>query len=126
MNVAPSGFIDSLRDLADGLLTSVQDRVRLVGVELAEEKLRLLQAVVWIGAAIAIGTLALTMMSFTLVYLFWDAARTTVLVALSVFYGVLFVATLLWIRHMLARQPMPLAGTLEEIAEDRRCIRPTR
>lgn len=115
--------MDRLRALADGLLAGVQDRVALFGVELAEEKLRLIQTLVWIGALIVTGVVALGTASATLVYLFWDTARTAVLVGLSVFNSAVFVGLFVGFRRALARQPPPLAASLEELTEDRRCIR---
>lgn len=120
---APPGLVDSLRALVDGLLASVQDRVALFGVELEEEKLRLIQTLIWIAALIVTGVVAVAMASATLVYLFWDTARTTIMVGLCAVHVALFVGVLIAFRRMLARQPRPLAASLEEIEEDRRCVR---
>jgi uncharacterized membrane protein YqjE len=119
----PLGIVDSLRALADGLLASVQDRVALFGVELEQEKLRLVQGFAWIAALIVTGIVALVSASATLVCLFWDTARAAVLIGLTVFHAALFGGVLIGCSRAWARQPRPLAGTLGEIAEDRRCIR---
>lgn len=129
MNNAPSaspGLVDSLRALADGLLAGVQDRVALFGVELEEEKLRLILILIWIGALIVTGVVALAMASATLICVFWDTARIAVFVGLSVFHAALFGGVLLGLRRTLVRQPRPFAASLEEMAEDRRCIRGNR
>jgi uncharacterized membrane protein YqjE len=120
---APAGFVDSLRALGDGLLASVQGRVELVSIELQEEKYRLIQVFFWISAAIFTGMLALLFASLTLVYLFWESARLTVLGGLAIFYTSALVAIILLFRRFLARQPRPFAATLEEIGKDRTCIR---
>ena len=120
---APRGLVDSLRALGDGLLASAQDRVALFALELQEEKLRVIQTLVWVAALIVTGVIALAMVSATLVYLFWDTARTTVLVALSGVHAALFLGTVAGFRRMLARQPRPLGASLEELTEDRRCLR---
>jgi uncharacterized membrane protein YqjE len=119
---APPGLVDSLRTLADGLLASVRDRVALVGIELQEEKLRLVQMLVWTGAVIVTGLVALVAVSGTLVYLFWDTARTAVVVGLSFLHAALFVSVLFGFRRMLAQQRLPFAASLDEIVEDRRCL----
>ncbi len=118
-----SGLLGSLRDLGDGLLGSVQERLELVSIELQEEKLRLIQTFIWISAAVFAGLLAVVFASLTLVYLFWESARLAVLGGLTVFYGGVLVAVVLGFRRYLARQPKPFAATLHELGEDRACIR---
>lgn len=120
-----AGFVKSLRALADGLLASAQDRLELFAVELHEEKFRLIQIIVWISAAIFAGGMALTFASITLVYLFWDSARLTVLGGLTLLYTSALVAVVVAFRRYLARQPRPFAASLQEIKQDRACIRTT-
>jgi uncharacterized membrane protein YqjE len=115
--------LSSLRSLGDGLLASVQDRLELISIELQEEKLRLIQTFIWISAAVFSGLLAIVFASLTLVYLFWDSARLAVLGGLALFYAATLVAVVVAFRRYLARQPNPFAATLEEIGEDRACIR---
>lgn len=126
MNPADStsqGILGSLRTLGDGLLATVQDRVALVGLELEEEKLRLIQVVAWIAAAIVTSVMTLAMASVTLVCIFWQSARLAVLLSLTGLYAALLVVVLIWLRRLFARQPRPFAASLTEIEEDRRCIR---
>lgn len=129
MNEAPPsspGVVDSLRALADGLLASVQDRVALFSLELEAEKLRLIQTMVWVGAGIVTGVMALAMASFTLGYLYWHSARATVLLVLCCVHGGLFAVAAIGVRRALSRSPRPFAASLEEIAEDRKCLRTDR
>jgi uncharacterized membrane protein YqjE len=120
---APTGFVAALRMLADGLLAGVQDRLELFSLELQEEKFRLIQIFVWISAAIFAGVMAITFASLTLVYLFWENARLTVLTSLTAGYAGIFVAIVLAFRRYLARQPRPFSASLQEIKSDRACIR---
>lgn len=119
---APAGYLSSLRTLGDGLLASVQDRLELFSVEVHEEKFRLIQIFIWISAAVFTGMMVATFASLTLVYVFWDSARLSVLAALTLFYGSAFAAIAVAFRRYLARQPKPFAATLSEIKEDRSCI----
>ena len=120
---APAGFLDSFRTLGDGLMASVQDRLELFSLELQEEKFRLIQIFFWISAALFTGMMTVMFASLTLVYLFWDSARLAVLGGLTLLYGGSLVAIVITLRRFLARQPKPFAATLEEIGEDRACIR---
>lgn len=117
------GLIGSLRILGAGLVAGVQERVELVALELQDEKFRLIQSFVWIGAAMFTSAMALTFASLALVYLFWDAARLAVLVGLAAVYAIAAVATIVAFRRYLARQPRPFAATIEELKEDGACIR---
>lgn len=120
---APSGLFESFRALGDGLIASLQDRVELFSVELQEEKFRLIRTFVWISAAIFTGMMAVTFASLTLVYFFWDSARLGVLGGLTLLYTGIAVAIVIALRRFLARQPRPFAATLQEIEQDRACIR---
>jgi uncharacterized membrane protein YqjE len=117
------GFLSSFRALGDGLLSTVQDRLELFSVELQEEKFRLIQTFIWISAAIFTGMMAIMFASLTLVYLFWESARLTVLGGLTVFYAGALVAIIIAFRRFIARQPRPFTATRQEIGEDRACIR---
>ena len=126
MDSAPppsSGFMGSLRLLGDGLFESMQDRIRLLAIEVQEEKSRLIQIFVWISAVIFTGILAAIFASFTLAYYFWQAGPLTILGGLTLFYGLSLGAAILRLRHHLSRHPKPFAGTLEELEADRACIR---
>lgn len=117
------GFLGSLRALGDGLLASVQDRLKLFGVELQEEKFRLIQIFIWISSAVFTVMMAITFASLTIVYLFWESARLTVLGGLTLLYAAAAVAIIVAFRRYLARQPSPFDATLGEIGKDRECIR---
>jgi uncharacterized membrane protein YqjE len=120
---ATPGFMASLRTLGDGLLSIVQDRLQLFAVELQEEKFRLIQIFIWISAAVFTGMMAITFASLTLVYWFWESARLAVLGGLTLLYAGALVAIIVTFRRYLARQPRPFSATLEEMTEDRACIR---
>lgn len=113
----------SLRQLGDGAIASLHDRLELFSVELQEEKFRLIQIFVWISAAVFAGMMTITFASLTLVYLFWESARLAVLGGLSVLYGAALVLIIALLRQRLARHPKPFAATREELSEDRACIR---
>ena len=119
-----ASILDSVRGLADTLLKTVEDRIELISAELQEEKLRLIQAFIWITAAIFSGVLAITFASITLVYLLWDSARVAALSGLTLLYTAITVSIVVGFRRYRAKQPKPFAATLQEIKVDRVCIRP--
>jgi uncharacterized membrane protein YqjE len=121
---ASAGFLDSLRGLGANLLGTVHDRIQLFTVELHEERMRLIQVLLWIGAIAFAGVMAMTFVSLTLVYLFWETARLAVLGGLAVFYVAALVGTAFAFKRYLARQPRPFDATLQELREDRACMQP--
>lgn len=116
------GLLGSFRNLGVSLLASLQDRIALISLELREEKFRMIQVVFWISAILFAGVMAMTFASLTLVYLFWETSRLAVLGGLALLYAAAFVSLVVAFRRYLARQPPPLAETLQEIREDRECI----
>ena len=120
---APPGFVAAFRALGDGILTGAQRRIELLSVELHEEKLRLIQIFIWITVAVFTGVMTITFASLTLVYLFWTTARLAVLGGLTAFYAAALITAIVAFRRFLARQPEPFATTIQELEEDRECIR---
>ncbi len=116
------GFLDSLRSLGSNLLGTAHDRIELFTVELHEEKVRLIQLLIWIGALGFAAVMALTFITLTVVYLFWDSARLAVLGGFAVFYAASLVGVGFAFRNYLARQPRPFDATLQELREDRACM----
>jgi len=67
--------------------------------------------------------MAITFASITLVYLFWDSARLTILGGLTLFYAATLIAIIVAYRRFISRLPSPFSATRQEIREDRACIR---
>ena len=120
---SPPGFLDSLRGLGANLLGTAHDRIELFTVELHEEKVRLLQLLIWIGAIGFTAVMAMTFLTVTVVYLFWESARLPVLCGFVVFYAAAFTGISLAFRRYLKRQPRPFDATLQELREDTECMR---
>ncbi len=116
------GLLCSLRRLIDTGLGLAQTRLELLSVELQWEKNRLIEVLVWILIAVVIGLVALILVSFTLVVLFWDSARVVVLVLLCVLY----VGGAIWAvqraRKILKQSRTPLKDSIEELKKDRACL----
>jgi uncharacterized membrane protein YqjE len=118
------GLLGSLRGLADTVIVSARERLELLGLELQEEKLRFVQSLIWIAAAVFTAMLAITFASITIVFLFWETARLAVLIGLTTFYAIAFGWVLWKCRDYLTRQPRPFDATLNELQKDSACIRP--
>jgi len=119
----PTGFLDSFRVLGDGLLAMTRDRLTVFVLELQEEKFRLIQTMIWIGAAMFTGFMAVAFGSILLVFACAPGVRVAMLGALTAFYLVALVAILIVLRRSLARCAKPFAATLQAFGDDCACIR---
>ena len=115
------GVWASLKRILDTLLATAQNRVELFAVELQEEKCRLVEAILCAAAVAAFGMMTLTLVTFTVVILFWENGRLPALAGLSVLY--LVGTALAW--HALQsrlKARSAFAGTLDELKNDRACL----
>lgn len=114
------GLLGSLRRLLDTGLGLAQNRLELFVVELQEEKLRFAELLMLICALMAVGLLALTMLTLTVVLVFWDNGRLPALIALSAVYigGAIWLGCL--VRARLHASPKPFGASLGELEKDRK------
>jgi uncharacterized membrane protein YqjE len=120
----PAGIVSAAGTFVESALELAKSRFQLFGVELQEEKYRLVQMVIWLAAAGFSAVMALTFVSITVVYAFWETARLEVLIGLTIFYVGAFAIILWQFRRFLADQPRPFSATLAEFEKDTECIRP--
>ena len=115
------GIWASLKRIVEAVLATAQNRVELFAVELQEEKCRLVEAILCAAALAAFGMMTLSLVTFTVVLLFWENGRLTALGGLSVLY---LVGTALAWRALQSRLKArsAFAGTLDELKKDRACL----
>jgi len=116
------GLIDRLRRLADNLVGTARDRLDLLGLELQEEKLRLVRLFVWISAALLSAMMAIGFLSLTVVFLASPRTRPAVLIGLTVIYAVAALFIALGLRRRLAQAPRVFEATVDELTRDRSCF----
>ena len=116
-----SGVWASLKRVLDTLLATAQNRVELFAVELQEEKCRVVEAILCAAAVAALGMMTLTLVTFTVVILFWENGRLPALSILSVLY---LIGTALAWRALQSRLKVRSAftNTLDELKKDRACL----
>ena len=116
---ASDGVLGSLRRLLDTGLSIGRNRLELLAVELQEEKLRLVQIFILVSAVVAFALMSLTMLSLTLVVLFWESSRLAVLGGLSLFYLLATGAAWRFLSRRLGRQSAPFSGSIAEMKKDK-------
>jgi uncharacterized membrane protein YqjE len=113
------GLLESLRNLARTFLAIVQTRIEIFASEIDEERTRLARiALLAVVAAFCLG-LAVILLVFFLVVLFWDSDRLLAIGVLAGVFAVGGVAACLLLRAAISQRPRFLSATLAELRRDR-------
>jgi uncharacterized membrane protein YqjE len=108
-----------LRRMIGSVFAILQTRLELIGIELAEEKERLL-AVLFVGlAAMLFATMALITLTALIAVLFWESYRWQSLLALAVFYLIAALVCAAKARAGVRDAPPVFDTTLAEFEKDR-------
>jgi uncharacterized membrane protein YqjE len=111
-----------LRRLGDAVLGLIQSRLHLVALELQSERVRLVDALFWLGIGLAVGGLGLALAAFALALAAWEVGRYSgLLVLIGLFLGSA-TAVLVRLRNHLRKGPLPFARTIAEFRKDRACL----
>jgi len=118
-NLGP--FAASSKLFARRLLTIGENRLELLMVEVQEERVRLLRAILLVLGVAAFGLLAGVALTGAVVVLFWDLSPVAVLLALTGLYGA---AAVLLCRRLtvLLRDWKNLPATLDQLRKDYACL----
>jgi uncharacterized membrane protein YqjE len=115
------GILEPVWGLLDNVLAAAQNRLELVRLEAQEEKLRLLEVFLLASAIVVLGTLALAVATFTILFYVWwngpEIALSIVILAYAIGAGVAW-------RLLKARlkSGTPFADSIAELKKDRECI----
>ena len=103
------------------LLMIAGNRIELLTVEVLEERLRLMRAILLALGVAAFGLLSGVALTTTIVVLFWAYSPLGVLLCLTCLYGA--AAAILYLRlAALLRNWQNLPCTLEQLRKDRACL----
>lgn len=115
---APHGLMHSLRALVASLLATVRTRGELLQVELQEERLRVAGIAVFALAAAFFLAMAVLLLSFCVILLFWDTHRVLVSGLLGAAYLAVGAACALVARQRANSKSKLFAASLSELAKD--------
>ncbi len=117
-----AGLFASLKGLFGTSLALAQNRLQLLGVELAEERLRLLSLVTYGAVALICLSAGLVFLAVFLTVLLWDSHR---LLALGVFSALFLgagIATLMMAMNFARAGSTLFQASLAELARDRESL----
>ena len=124
-NELPSGgIIESFRKICDTGLALFQNRLELFGVEVEEQKVRLVRVLCLAGLALILTNTAILVVTATIVVLAGEKAREAVLVVLSLLYLGGAVVAFLVLRREFKSSPPPFSGSISAFKKDREWLDP--
>jgi uncharacterized membrane protein YqjE len=116
------GVLAAVARLFQTLRDSAANRIELFLVELQEERIRLIDALLLVAVAIVCAVMTLVMITFLVVVIFWDTHRLLVLALVTAAYAVAAVVAVVKLRSRLQRW-QAFSATLEEFKKDRACFK---
>jgi uncharacterized membrane protein YqjE len=120
------GWFESLRRIGESLLALLRNRFELFTVEWQEEKLRLINLLVWLGLAAALGLAGVLIALIALAFWLWAVFGYAGLFGLSV-ASLAVALVILWsIRRKIKTGPPPFSQTVAEFRKDGECLQKNR
>lgn len=122
---APAGLFETPRRLSANFLSILHNRMELLVVELQQERIRILEAVLFVAVIAALGFFALALLSTALIVFIWAKfgvdALLICLFSLSAL-GIAVALLVLWRLWVRLKDWAFLPGTLAELKKDLECL----
>lgn len=119
-----TGLMESLKRLAGTLLAIIQTRLELLSNEMAEERVRIEQMLLYGSVALFFFGLAVMLLTAFFVVLFWDSQRLLVLGGFAALYFVAGLLVLNALRRVAREKSKLFSASLAELADDRDQLAP--
>lgn len=117
------GWFEAMRRAGSSAFGLLRTRFSLFAVELQEEKLRAIDLLIWLAAAVALGTAGLLLGIGTLALFLWKTTGYWGLIGLAV-ATLAAAAGVLWrIRREILNGVPPFAATTAEFEKDFECLK---
>jgi uncharacterized membrane protein YqjE len=113
------------RELARTLLSFAETRTRLAATELEEQSIRLVEILLWVGAALFFFGVTLLFVAVLIVLHFWDSNRLLAAGLIAALFAGAGIASALVVRARMLARPKFLAATLTELQRDKERLQST-
>jgi uncharacterized membrane protein YqjE len=117
------GWFESLRRIGESLSALLRSRFELFTVEWQEEKLRLLNLLVWLALALAIGLAGVFVAITALAFWLWTMAGCAGLFGLAAATLAVAAGILFRLQRKIKAGPPPFAQTVAEFRKDGECLK---
>jgi uncharacterized membrane protein YqjE len=112
------GLFSSLRSALGNFIELAHTRLELLSVEMEARLLNSRHVMLWSVVALFSAALAMLMLAFTLLIVFWDTHRLLAACVITAFFAILAVAAALVVRQRVRERPRLLAATISELKRD--------
>jgi len=119
----PAGLVASLRGVLVSMLGIAGTRIELIGLEVAQEKERLVGLLFTALAAAFALSLAVLLVTFLVIAHFWDSYRLTAIGGFVLLYAALGGWLIAGLKRELETHPPLFSATLAELEKDRDALR---
>ena len=116
---AGTGIVQSLRNLAATLVAVLHTRLELLVTEIEEERVRLLQLLLWTAAALFCLGIGVLLLVILLIALFWETHRIAVIGTLAAVFLAGGAALAVGARDLVRGRSRLFSTTLDELGRDR-------
>jgi uncharacterized membrane protein YqjE len=118
---APGGLLATGKRILRTLYSLLQTRLELFLVELREERIRVFDALLLVGACLVCAFMALALVTVTVAVIFWEQHRVLVLVLLTLVYAS-GAAWSYWRLRSRFQEWHSFSATLEQFKKDQACL----
>jgi uncharacterized membrane protein YqjE len=115
---ASLGLFGSLRRTLADAIELAHTRLQLLSVEVEARMLNSRLVMLWSAVALFSAALAMLMLTFTILIIFWDTHRLLAAGIITAFFALIAVAATQVVRHRVRTRPRLLAATIEELKHD--------
>jgi uncharacterized membrane protein YqjE len=121
---AGGGILQSLRNLAATFVAVLHTRLELLVTEIEEERVRLLQVLLWAAAALFCLGVGVLLLVILLIALFWETHRIAVIGILAAVFLAGGFAIAAGTRNLMQGRSRLFSATLDELARDKDQLTP--
>jgi len=118
------GLVGSVKRLTSSVLEAFSTRAELFTVELHEEKIRIIQAIVLAISGTFLSIIALVMITLTVIASVPDDWKLLSALLFCLLYVAGSVFCFFRLKQMLEDGPKPFGHTIEQLKKDQQCLKP--
>jgi uncharacterized membrane protein YqjE len=111
-------IVESFKRLMTSVAAMLHNRMELASIEIEEESLRIFSALLTSLLALFCGAMAVNLIVFLCILLFWESHRFAVIGVFIVLFAGACLFLVRRVRQNYAKKPGLLSATLEEIRKD--------
>lgn len=117
-NVPNEGFSGMIKRILFLVSQVFATKLELLGVELQEEKYRIVHLLILASATLLFGALGLTVITFGIITLLLDTGQIAILFVVGILYALIAMALFLCLRRKLYKANLVFEATTEELKKD--------